>query len=141
MRQKIIYQFYDNWKREHVEKAIYNKNLMTNILIRKESVVEAAAHASKRYKSTLAVLRLEELLANAEVVDTDVPKQGNKNQMKLVKMILMSYNIADIGTIKLTVGVRRRSLDKIQYGITALEHGETISPVNKCKSKKKAPHK
>lgn len=109
-------------------------------MIRKESVVEAAAHASKRYKSTLAVLKLDELLANAEVIDTDAPKQGNKNQMKLVKMILMSYNMADIGIIKLTVGVRRRSLEKIQYGVTALEQGETISPASKGK-KKKASHK
>ena len=36
--------------------------------------------------------------------------------------------------IKLTVGVRRRSQDKIQYGITALEDGENIM-------KNKASHK
>lgn len=140
IRQKIIFQFYENWKKEHPEKAVYNRNLRTDILIRNESIVEAAAHASKRYKSTLAVLRLEELLANAAVIDTDTPKQGNKNQKKLIKMILMSYNIAGIGIIKLTVGVRRRSLEKVQYGITAIENGGPITPINKKnRSLKKHP--
>ena len=61
-------------------------------------------------------------------------KLGDKNQEKLTKMIVMSYQCPNIGMIKLTVGVRRRSQDKIQYGITALEDGENIM-------KNKASHK
>lgn len=140
MRQKLIFLFYDAWKSANQERAVYNKNLKDNILIRNESVIEAAAHAAKRYKSTLAVFKLNEVLANAEMVDTDVPKLENKNQKKLVKMILMSYKCQGIGTIKLTVGVRRRSMDKIQYGITALKEGEKIVPVA-VKKKKKTSHK
>ena len=138
MRKQIIFQFYEKWKNDHPDKAVFNKDLKADILIRKESVVEASGHAPKRYRSTLAVLRLEELLANAIKVDEDAPKKGDKNQAKLKKMLLMSYQCPEIGTIKLTVGVRRRSQDMIQYGITALEDGETITPANK---KNKASHK
>lgn len=140
MRKQIIFQFYEKWKNDHPEKAVFNKNLNEVILIRKESVVEASGHAPKRYKSTLAVLRLDEVLSNAVQVAIDNPKPGNKNQAKLIKMILMSYNCPGIGTIKLTVGVRRQSHDKIQYGITAINEGEKIEPINSGK-KKKAPHK
>lgn len=140
IRQQLIYKFYEEWKATNPGKAVYNNNLEVDILIRNESVVEAAAHASKRYKSTLAVLKLDEVLTNAVAIATDTPKPGNKNQEKLQSMILMSHKCPDIGTIKLTVGVRRRSLDKIQYGITALEDGETITPTNKRKNNK-ASHK
>lgn len=138
MRKQIIFQFYEKWKKNHPEKAVFNKNLESDILIRKESVVEAAGHAPKRYRSTLAVLRLEELLANAVIVGDDNPKPGDKNQAKLTKMLLMSYKCSDIGTIKITVGVRRRSQEKIQYGITAVEDGQQIVPVSK---NNKASHK
>ena len=88
-----------------------NKSLRADILIRKESVVEAAGHAAKRYKSTLAVFKLEEILSGAVQVALDIPKRDNKNQSKLIKMILMSYKDVSLGTIKLTVGVRNRTLD------------------------------
>lgn len=141
LRRQIIYDFYEEWKTTHPEKAVFNQSLQADILIRQESVVEAAAHAAKRYKSTLAVLRLDEVLAGAVQVATDAPKPGNKNQSKLVKMLLMSFVADEIGKVKLTVGVRRSSLDKIQYGITALEEGERIAPTVSMKGKKKAPHK
>lgn len=140
IRQQIIYDFYQRWKAEHPEKSIYNKSLQADIFIRNESVVEAAFHASKRYKSTLAVLNLDEVLANAKEVDTDKPKVGNKNQQKLIRMILMSYYYPEIGTIKLTVGVRNRSFDKIQYGITAVNETDKTEPMVDEKTKK-TPHK
>lgn len=141
LRRQIIFDFYEEWKIQHPEKAVYNQYLKADILIRQESVVEAAAHASKRYKSTLAVLRLDEILAGAVQIATDAPKPGNKNQSKLVKMLLMTFEDKIIGKVKLTVGVRRGSLDKIQYGITAIEEGERIAPVISKNGKKKAPHK
>lgn len=139
-RKQIIFDFYEDWKSNHPEKSVYNKSLKADILIRKESVVEAAGHAAKRYKSTLAVLMLDKILSDAVQVALDVPKRDNKNQSKLIKMILMSYNDASLGTIKLTVGVRNRTLDKIQYGITALKEDEKIEPFSQ-QNKKKAPHK
>lgn len=51
-----------------------------------------------------------------------------------------SFKDPNLGTIKLTVGVRNRTLDKIQYGITALEENESIVTASE-KNKKKAPHK
>lgn len=140
LRKQIIFDFYEEWKSKHPEKSVYNRSLNAEILIRKESVVEAAGHAAKRYKSTLAVFKLEEILSGAVKVALDIPKRDNKNQSKLIKMILMSYKDASLGTIKLTVGVRNRTLDKIQYGITALKENETIEPLN-LHEKKKAPHK
>lgn len=139
-RKQIIFDFYEDWKSSHPEKSVYNKSLKADILIRKESVVEAGGHAAKRYKSTLAVFKLEEILSGAVQVAIDMPKRDNKNQSKLIKMILMSYKDASLGTIKLTVGVRNRTLDKIQYGITALKEDETIEPLSQ-QEKKKAPHK
>lgn len=139
-RKQIIFDFYEDWKSKHPEKSVYNKSLRADILIRKESVVEAAGHAAKRYKSTLAVFKLEEILSGAVQVALDAPKRDNKNQSKLIKMILMSYKDASLGTIKLTVGVRNRTLDKIQYGITALKENETIEPLGQ-QDKKKASHK
>lgn len=111
LRRQMIYDFYEQWKSAHPEKSVYNKSLKANILIRQESVVEAAAHAAK-----------------------------HKNQRKLIRMILMSFKDPNLGTIKLTVGVRNRTLDKVQYGITALAENESIVPVND-KNKKKASHK
>lgn len=140
IRKQLIFDFYERWKEDHPNRAVFNSNINADILIRKESIVEAAGHASKRYKSTLAVFKLDEVLAGATQVDIDLPKPDNKNQQKLVRMILMSYNCPDIGIIKLTVGVRRRSLDKIQYGITALSEGENIIPEVSSKTKK-TPHK
>jgi len=134
LRKQIIFQFYEKWKDEHPDKSVFNKDLQSEIFIKKESVVEAAGHSPRRYKSTLAVLRLDEILTNAIKIDEDKPKPGDKNQEKLTKMIVMSYQCPELGLIKLTVGVRRRSNDKVQYGITALEEGETIG-------KNKASHK
>ena len=77
------------------------------------------------------------MASEARQVAVDKPKSGNKNQAKLTQMLLMSYNCPEIGMIKLTVGVRRRTSDKVQYGITALREGETIKP----SKTKKASHK
>lgn len=139
-RRQMIFCFYEQWKSIHPERSVYNKSLKANILIRQESVVEAAAHAAKQYKSTLAVFKLDEVLSNAVRIVEDLPKAGNKNQRKLIRMILMSFRDQDLGTIKLSVGVRNRTLDKVQYGITALAENETIVAVG-GKNKKKAPHK
>lgn len=141
IRKQIIFDFYEAWKDSHPEKSVFNIALGADILIRKESVVEAAGHAARSYRSTLAVLRLDTLLANATLVNYDKPKLGNKNQEKLAKMILMTYSFEDIGVIKLTVGVRRRSNDKVQYGITAVNHAQQITPASAQQKKKKAPHR
>lgn len=140
-RKQIIFDFYEQWKSAHPEKAVYNESLKADILIRKESVVEAAGHAARSYKSTLAVMKLDELLAGAVKVGIDKPKPGNKNQSKLTSMILMTYQMEGIGKVKLTVGVRLRSGDKIQYGIFAVPDNLSVKAIVIDKEMKKASHK
>ena len=45
----------------------------------------------------------------------------NENQKPFEKMIIMKYDCVGIGVVKMTVGVRRRTHEKVQYCITALE--------------------
>lgn len=73
-----------------------------------------------RYLSTLAVLQLDAILTNSKVVST-VPSKHNGNQKPFEKMIVMKYDCVGIGVIKMTVGVRRRTHEKVQYCITALQ--------------------
>lgn len=42
-------------------------------------------------------------------------------QKPFEKMIIMRYDCVGIGVVKMTVGVRRRTHEKVQYCITALE--------------------
>lgn len=125
-RKEIIFDYYAEWKKNNPLKYVYNDSIKANINIRQESVIEAAEHASKRLLSTLAVLRLDEVLSEAKLVGENKPKPGNKNQSKLTKMLLMEYDCNGIGTVKLTVGVRLRSKEKIQYGITAKEKNTPV---------------
>ena len=100
---------------------MYNIHLKEFINIRQVSVVETVEHASKNYLSTLAVLQLDAILTNAKLIRT-VPKDGkSKNQEKFDKMMVMEFYSPGIGRVKLTVGVTRRTHDKVQYCITSLE--------------------
>ena len=47
-------------------------------------------------------------------------KPGNKNQQPFERMLIMEYELVGIGTVKMTVGVRRRTQEKVQYCITAI---------------------
>ena len=54
------------------------------------------------------------------------PKNANpakKNQKGFEKIITMEYQKEALGTIKLTVGVKRSTKEKIQYCIIAIENG------------------
>ena len=91
-----------------------------DINIRFVSITETCTHASRTYLSTLAVLQLDAILTNAKVVST-VGSKNNGNQKPFEKMIIMKYDCVGIGVIKMTVGVRRRTHEKVQYCITALQ--------------------
>ena len=47
-------------------------------------------------------------------------KPGNKNQQPFERMLIMEYELVGIGTVKMIVGVRRRTQGKVQYCITAI---------------------
>ena len=90
------------------------------INIRFVSITETCTYASRSYLSTLAVLQLDAILTNAKKVGI-VPVKKNGNQKPFEKMIIMRYDSPGIGVVKMTVGVRRQTHEKVQYCITAIE--------------------
>ena len=119
-RRTIISKFYREWKEKNPLQRRYNVSLKEHINIRFVSITETCTHASRTYLSTLAVLQLDAILTGAKKVRT-VPAKKNRNQKEFDKMIIMHYHCPGIGTVKMTVGVIRKSHEKIQYCITALE--------------------
>ena len=143
-RRVIISDFYHNWNECHPEKRVHNQALNDDILIRGISVVEAKEHAAKRYQSTLAVLRLEEILAKARPVRRVPIKRDNSNQSTFDYMLIMVCELECIGTIKLTVGVRDKndSIERVEYGIKALNpEEELILPKDEKPMKKRKAHR
>jgi hypothetical protein len=68
---------------------------------------------------------LTEILENA--VKKGQPQNANpqkENQKGFEKIILMEYIKKGFGKIKLTVGVKRGTKEKIQYCVTAIENDQ-----------------
>ena len=127
LREKFIKNFYVNWNIENPEKCVYNANLQAFIYVKFLLFQETVEKASRSYKSTLAVTYLSEILEFAKVVNYTKPKVGNKKQSRFSDIIIMQYNKADFGKIKLTVGVLRGKKENVQYCITAIEK-MTVKP-------------
>ena len=119
-RRNVISSFYHDWKIKNPLQRKFNLSLGEYINIRFVSITETCTHASRSYLSTLAVLQLDAILTNA-VRKKTVAAKNNGNQKPFEKMIIMEYNCIGIGIVKMTVGVRRGSHEKVQYCITALE--------------------
>ena len=120
-RKKIILDFYREWKQRNPTQRKYNVSLKEYVNIRNVSINETCYQASKTYLSTLAVLQLDSVLMMAKKIKMTNAKPNDKNQKPFNKMILMECVLPGIGKVKLTVGVKRRSFEKIQYCITAIE--------------------
>ena len=123
-RQKIIFEFYQDWKRRNPDQKKYNFALKEDINIRAISLDETAAQASLSYLSTLAVLQLDALLTNAWPIKVVPSKQGSKNQRTFERMLIMEYVCTGVGRVKMTVGVKRSDKTKVQYCITAIDAGK-----------------
>jgi len=128
-RKQFIVDFYGKWIVANPEKHLYNKSLKAYIEVRFLSVEETAGHASLKYKSTVAVTFLSEVIENAIVpkdtkgnIIAEKPKPNVKNQSRFSKLFIMEYEKVDFGKIKLTVGELRGSGQKLQYCITAIEN-------------------
>lgn len=121
-RERIIHDFYRDWKLSNPSQRKHNLHLKDYINIRMVSTIETSEHAAKSYLSTLAVLQLDAILVGARKVSVKKTKEGNKNQRPFEKIMIMEYDLVGIGKIKMTVGIRRRTREKIQYCITAIEN-------------------
>ena len=121
-REKIIRDFYREWKELNPSQKKYNISLKDFINIRMVSIVETSEHAAKNYLSTLAVLQLDAILAGAKKVSIQKTKPGNKNQKPFERIMIMEYELAFIGKVKMTVGIRRRTKEKVQYCITTIRN-------------------
>lgn len=119
-REQIIRDFYREWKEKNPLQRKYNLFLKEYINIRMVSIVETSEHAAKNYLSTLAVLQLDAILTGAKKVNIRKVKEGNKNQKPFERMMIMEYELTGIGKVKMTVGIRRRTHEKVQYCITAI---------------------
>jgi len=123
-RKQFIKNFYRLWATINPSKKVFNNSLNDFINVRFISVDETAGQASHRYISTLAIMFLTEILENA--VQKGIPKNADhtkENQKGFEKIIAMEYCKKEFGKIKLTVGVKRGTKEKIQYCITAIENG------------------
>ena len=109
-RKQIILDFYREWKQLNPTQRKYNV-----------SINETSFRASKTYLSTLAVLQLDAILTTARKTKVVNAKPNNKNQKPFNKMILMECELPGIGIVKLVVGIKRKTLEKVQYCITAIE--------------------
>ena len=129
-RKQFIINFYGKWIVANPTKRIYNISLGAFIEVRFLSLEETAGHASLKYKSTVAVTFLSEIIEKAIAtrdktgnIIAEMPRPNVKNQSRFSKLFIMQYEKADFGKIKLTVGELRGSKQKIQYCITAIENG------------------
>ena len=120
VREQIIRDFYREWKEKNPSQRRFNLSLKEYINIRMVSIIETSEHAAKSYLSTLAVLQLDAILVGAKKVSIKKTKVGNKNQKPFERMMIMTYELNGIGTVKMTVGIRRRTKEKVQYCITAI---------------------
>ena len=120
VRERIIRDFYREWKEKNPSQRKYNLALKDYINIRMVSIVETSEHAAKSFLSTLAVLQLDAILSGAKKVAIRKVKEGNKNQKPFEAMMIMVYDLSFIGKVKMTVGVRRRTKEKVQYCITTI---------------------
>jgi len=118
--ERIIRDFYREWKEKNPSQRRYNLALKDYINIRMVSIVETSEHAAKTFLSTLAVLQLDAILSGAKKVAIKKVKEGNKNQKPFEAMMIMEYDLTFIGKVKMTVGIRRRTKEKVQYCITAI---------------------
>ena len=113
VREQIIKDFYANWIAEHPNKKVLNIALGKYICVKFLSINETYEKASRSYESTLAVLKLTEILKNATLIEELPAKRNTRNQKQFEKLLVMQYE-----NIKLTVGLQRSNQDLVQYCIT-----------------------
>ena len=84
-RERIIREFYKEWRGSHEGQKMYNLHLKEFINIRQVSLIETVEHAAKSYLSTLAVLQLDAILTNARKISTVPADKNTTNQPTKVR--------------------------------------------------------
>lgn len=135
-RETIIKEMLHKWGTENPERKVFNNALEDYIWIKGISVIEAREHSAKSYRSTLAILNIDEVLKNALPVRRLPTKKGYRNQAIFAYMLVMVYRHEEIGTIKVTVGVKSNE-QRIEYGITALRPDQPLIEESSHPTKKK----
>ena len=135
-RESIIDNFLREWSASNTERKVFNEVMQEYIYVRAISIAEAKEHSAKSYKSTRALMILDEVLKNASPIKRVPKKTEDKNQKEFSYMLVMIYKHTQIGTIKLTVGVKKNTR-KIQYGISALKPDEPLVDYSMFKKSKK----
>jgi len=141
-REKIVADFLSRWREANADGKIYNDILQEYIYVRAISIIEAKEHSSKSYNSTRALMILDEVLKNATPIKRVPKKEYDKNQKEFTYFLVLIYKHPEIGSIKLTVGVKKNQ-NKIQYGISALKPDEPLIDYSEFKKskKKRSPQK
>ena len=124
-RENVVWAMLGKWLSKNPLKRKKNINLNDYIYLRFDGMQETVNKAARNYKSTIAVLELDFILANAAKTGTDNPK--SKRQEKFSEMIIMNANtptfLPYFDKVKMLVGITKQKKDakKIQYSITAIE--------------------
>lgn len=141
IRRKKIHDFLQTWRATHADcPRVFNIELQEYIKISQVFLLESIAHSAIQYKSTKAVLMMEEVMKNARKVAITNVKEGNKNQKPFTKMMVMQYISSELGKVKMTVGIRKRTLENVQYSIT-VPNSDTPFINEALLDNKKAKHK
>jgi len=149
LRRQIIQDFWEAIKvaiPDNGERTIYNLALSENIHIVYRSYEEAHTHSAKSMESTKAFLRLVDVLTNARPVARVATKAGDANQKEYSHILIMTYEYEDLGRLKITLGIRRKTSleglhEKDLYAITALQDGQKLIYRPKETKTKKHPKK
>lgn len=145
LRRKIVHEYIQQWRNSHEDKRLFNEDLADYIRINQLFLLESVNHAVDNYYSTKAVLRMEEVMAKAMYIGDSQKKEGNSNQKSFEKMVVLIYRSEDLGNVKMTVGIMRRTHEKIGYSITVpASHTPFIEEdlkIGANKKKRKKHHK
>lgn len=119
IRRKIIHDYIQKWRADHVgNPRIYNENLKEEIRINQVFLLESVHHAVANYRSSKAILRMEDVIAKAIYIGDSRKKENDRNQKSFEKMVVLIYKSEILGNVKMTVGVKKSTHEKIEYSIT-----------------------
>lgn len=90
------------------------------MLVKYLSITETAEKAVRQYVSTLAVMRLSELLTKSKKIAEVPVKKGTKNKKPFLKMYIMQLD-----NIKTALGLQISTGDNVQYCIISIRKTTT----------------